>query len=1014
TVNSEPITVNVLPILQPEVSISASDNNVCDGTEIMFEAFPQNGGAAPVYSWFVNGVSVGGNSPILNLTPANGSQVQCFLTSNAICAANGAVASQLIEMVVNAPSVPAVVVEASQTNVCFGTEITFNALAVNGGDTPVYQWIVDGSPSGENQPTLTLTITAETTVSCILTSSLECITQEQTASNEVLVSVTETIVPSVNVAASAIEVCEGTVVVFSANQSGGGNAPVYEWFVGGELMGNNPTFEYAPNNGEQIYCILTSSDACADPQTVNSEPITVNVLPILQPVVSISASNNNVCEGTEIVFEAFPQNGGDAPVYSWFVNGVSVGGNSNSINLTPANGSQIQCFLTSNATCAANGAVASQLIEMVVNAPSVPAVVVEASQTNVCFGTEITFNALTVNGGDTPGYQWIVDGVPSGENQPTLTLTISAETIVSCILTSSLDCITQEQTTSNEVTVAVTETIVPFISISTPSNIVCGSGAVTFEATATGQGSDPAWDWKVNGVSMGTEQTFTYSPQDEDVVECSLTSAEVCANPQVASSEAILMQVSPEIILTEISHSNAICQSDNGSINILAVGGAAPLFYTINNGITWQENGFFEQLSPGFYSIMIKDVNNCNLEMSEPLQIMREGGPEITHIVAEPPSGGFDNGSAIIYAAGDNGPFEYSTDNNVWQSSNTFSGLAEGIYQIYVKDQNNCTSTTTLEVQAASIRLFAGAANACVNVSFSVDLETDGFSAMSSIQLDLDYETNLMHFEGLEALNPLFANSTIDIIEVYSGRIRLKISGNDPYNMPGGGRIASLRFRSHAPTGLTSLEWNSETELTKSNATTASISMASNAIRLFTAPEIKVQGISEYCQGEPVLLEIQSGSLNASASWVGPSGEIMNGSALQINDVAYGMAGNYIAVVTSTDGCVSEKEVQLIVNLCDYKPDIPNAFRPDSNPPNNTFNPVFGSVVPADFQMTIFNRWGMVIYETNDYSKGWDGTMNNAPQPMGVYTYMIRLSIYANTLSPANALIFTGTVTLFR
>ncbi|PKP47276.1 MAG: hypothetical protein CVT92_17085 [Bacteroidetes bacterium HGW-Bacteroidetes-1] len=162
------------------------------------------------------------------------------------------------------------------------------------------------------------------------------------------------------------------------------------------------------------------------------------------------------------------------------------------------------------------------------------------------------------------------------------------------------------------------------------------------------------------------------------------------------------------------------------------------------------------------------------------------------------------------------------------------------------------------------------------------------------------------------------------------------------------------------------------------------------------------------------MLEIQSGSNNTTANWVGPNGEIINGSVLQISDVAYEMAGGYLAVVTSADGCVTEKEVKLVVNLCDYKPDIPNAFRPASNPPNNTFNPVFGSVVPLTFQMTIFNRWGMVIYETNDYSMGWDGTMNNSPQPMGVYTYMIKMSIYSNSFSPANALIFTGIVTLLR
>jgi hypothetical protein len=601
TVSSNPITASVLPVLQPAVSISASDNNVCEGTEIVFEAFPQNGGDAPVYNWLVNGVSVGVNSSNLILTPENGSQVQCFLSSNAICAAPEAVASQLIEMLVNAPSEPAVVIEASQTNACFGSEITFNAMAVNGGENPAYQWIVNGVLSGENQPNLTLTITAETTVSCILSSSLDCISQAQISSNEVTVSVTVTIVPSVSVAASATQVCEGTLVVFTANQSGGGSAPIYEWFVGGELMGNGPTFEYLPVDGEEIVCVLVSSDPCADPATVSSNPITASVLPVLQPAVSISASNNNVCEGTEIVFEAFPQNGGDAPVYNWMVNGVSVGVNSSNLILTPENGSQVQCFLSSNAICAAPEAVASQLIEMLVNAPSEPAVVIEASQTNVCAGSEITFNAMAVNGGENPAYQWIVNGVPSGENQPILTLTITAETTVYCILSSSLECISQEQTTSNEVTVSVTETIVPSVSIAAAATQVCEGNVVVFTAYQSGGGSAPIYEWFVGGELMGNNPTFEFTPNDDDQIVCVLTSNDACADPATVSSNPITASVLP-VLQPAVSISasdNNVCEGTEIVFEAFPQnGGDAPVYNWLVNGTSMGGNSSSLILTP--------------------------------------------------------------------------------------------------------------------------------------------------------------------------------------------------------------------------------------------------------------------------------------------------------------------------------------------------------------------------------------------------------------------------------
>jgi gliding motility-associated-like protein len=53
---------------------------------------------------------------------------------------------------------------------------------------------------------------------------------------------------------------------------------------------------------------------------------------------------------------------------------------------------------------------------------------------------------------------------------------------------------------------------------------------------------------------------------------------------------------------------------------------------------------------------------------------------------------------------------------------------------------------------------------------------------------------------------------------------------------------------------------------------------------------------------------------------------------------------------------------------------VPNAFTPDDDNANPKFTPVFsGGFVPEEFVMYIFNRWGEVIFETHDASKGWAG-----------------------------------------
>ena len=54
---------------------------------------------------------------------------------------------------------------------------------------------------------------------------------------------------------------------------------------------------------------------------------------------------------------------------------------------------------------------------------------------------------------------------------------------------------------------------------------------------------------------------------------------------------------------------------------------------------------------------------------------------------------------------------------------------------------------------------------------------------------------------------------------------------------------------------------------------------------------------------------------------------------------------------------------------------VPNTFTPDNDNFNETFQPVFYSGFdPQDYNLLIFNRWGEIVFESNDASIGWDGT----------------------------------------
>jgi gliding motility-associated-like protein len=87
---------------------------------------------------------------------------------------------------------------------------------------------------------------------------------------------------------------------------------------------------------------------------------------------------------------------------------------------------------------------------------------------------------------------------------------------------------------------------------------------------------------------------------------------------------------------------------------------------------------------------------------------------------------------------------------------------------------------------------------------------------------------------------------------------------------------------------------------------------------------------------------------------------------------------------------------------------VPNAFAPRGE--NTHFKPlvVFGET--ADFQMSIFTRWGQKIFETTDVDKGWDGRSSDGQTVrQGIYVYKMKITKSDGTVTEKN-----GTVLLIR
>lgn len=103
---SQPLVVQHIPLVMPEVSIAASTTVATIGTAIIFTASIKNGGTNPQYLWKVNGAEAGtGNAVFTSPTFKNGDQVTCTLISNADCTASNTVTSAAVTVQINIPVV---------------------------------------------------------------------------------------------------------------------------------------------------------------------------------------------------------------------------------------------------------------------------------------------------------------------------------------------------------------------------------------------------------------------------------------------------------------------------------------------------------------------------------------------------------------------------------------------------------------------------------------------------------------------------------------------------------------------------------------------------------------------------------------------------------------------------------------------------------------------------------------------------------------------------------------------
>lgn len=200
------------------------------------------------------------------------------------------------------------------------------------------------------------------------------------------------------------------------------------------------------------------------------------------------------------------------------------------------------------------------------------------------------------------------------------------------------------------------------------------------------------------GVETQYENFMDYSPcpvmftqEQVDYMNAMLQTA-TSRNPLLTSDKCSPSNcIAPQLSITK---TETFCDGESGVLNVVGTGGVTPYEYSID-ATSFGSNNVFNNLSNGAYEIIVRDDAGCISRISDTLKY------EKIKVLATSTASCFDydGGSINLTATKGVEPYEYSSDNGANYSSISFiQGLAEGVYNVKVKDANNCVFDTTINI----------------------------------------------------------------------------------------------------------------------------------------------------------------------------------------------------------------------------------------------------------------------------------------------------------------------------
>ena len=786
-------------------------------------------------------------------------------------------------------------------------------------------------------------------------------------------------------AGNNVAICSGDSVILNA--SGGGT---YSWTPSTSLKFINDSIVNAGPSSTTIYIVtVTDTNGC-----VNRDSVTVTVNPL--PGVNLSP-NVPICVGDSTVLTAL---GGET--YTWSPEEGLDTTVASSVNASPSVTTTYTVTVVDS-----NGCINKDSVTITINPlPNANA----GSDVTLCPGES---TMLTASGGVT--YSWS----PSAGLNDTTSNPVYANP---AFTTDYIVTVTDVNGCRNKDTVTVIRLdSTTATTSSTPTSCSANNGSGT--VTPDGVNAPYTYSWFPGG---GT--TATVSDLAAGIYICTVTDAGGYAydfNVTIDNLSGLSGVLA--------SQDSVSCNGGNdGTATVAASGGISPYSFEWSTSPS-QNTATATGLTAGYHSCIIRDADNCTYLVSVSI---KEPSPLVLTTSSTPDVCRTSNGSASVATLGGTPPYSYAWDGSSAQTPDIYN-LSAGNYSITVTDKNGCTATASVNVAVAGSLVLnidkviqAGCTGACGGAveitvtgtapySFSWNtsppqtteditglcpgdytlLATDADNCRDSVTVIItEIEPYTVSFtaepkEGCAPLCVSFNNTTpntdIAVWHFGDGELDSGAVVSYCYTEPGNYSITL---------DITDIYGCSET-LTVEDL----IQVFPNPVADFSIAPTQGNSLTNAL----ILFIDESKGVN---QWLWDFGDLMNSqSSLQNPTFTYDLPGNYTIMLLATNSYDCSDTVSHTIYIePEFTIYIPNAFTPDGDGLNDFFAPE--GVEFTDFEMSIFNRWGEMIYQTSNIDKPWDGNSksDNGIQE-GVYVYKIWMKDFKDVIH-----YYVGNVTLIK